>query len=165
MVGIMANLPRLSGSFSSVLLVIVATSVVADDRSTNHYDKKLDQLIETYNKACGTTKTLANITAFFKSNASNLAKECKPKKIEGNIYSVLSKANNTTMSDLEYRNWYHQSITRIRSILDVDVPHSMSLSHKKIDIRSINRSTIKGLDQDSKPKILTPKGFITVSGD
>ena len=164
MVGVMNNLSRISGLSLSVLLVIAATSVVADDRSTNHYDKKLDQLIETYNKTCGTTKILANLAAFFKSNASNLAKECAPKKIEGIIYSVLSEANNTTMSDLEYRNWYHQSITRIRSILDVEAPHSMSLSQKKIDIRPISRGTIKGLDEDSKPKILTPKGFRTLSG-
>lgn len=161
----MTNLSRPSGSRLAVLLVIIATSVTADDRSLKDYDKKLNQVIETYTKTCGTTEILADLATFFKPNAGNVAKECEPKKIESSIRSLLSEANDITRSDSEYRNWYYQSITRIRSILDVEVPHSMSLSHTKIDIRSINRNTIKGLDQDSKPKILTPKGFRTLSGD
>lgn len=165
MVGIMTNLSRLSGSRLAVLLVIIATSVTADDRSLKDYDKKLNQVIETYTKTCGTTEILADLATLFKPNASNVAKECEPKKIESSIRSLLSETNDITRSDLEYRNWYNQWINRIGSIFNVQNPHSSSFSQKKIDIRSVSSSTIKGPDEDSKTKIVTPKGFRTISGD
>ena len=148
-----------------MLLLFMATSAVADDASLKDSEKRLIEILDTYEQTCVQTGLRTNLANLFKPNTGDSAKACDPQNLENQITSVLSDTNDKTKSDSNYRQWYDESISRLKSIVNGHNSYSSSSLHKDIEKQFLNSSVINGLERDTEAKISTVRGFRTLHGN
>ena len=143
----------------------MATSAVADDGSLKDSEKRLIEILDAYEQTCVQTGLRTNLANLFKPNTSDSAKACDPIDLENQVTSVLSDTNDKTKSDFNYRQWYDESISRLKSIVNGYNSYSSSSLHKDIEKQFLNSRVINGLEKDTEAKISTVRGFRTLHGN
>lgn len=146
------------------LLLVMTTATIADDGSPSDSDRRLNDILETYNKACLNAGFMAQLEILIKPNTIGSLKRCDPNVLQNKVRSLLSDTVDSRVSDSVYREWYEHSNRLLRSTANQNTSYPTSLQFQDITKQSIRENIVKGTETRDKPVLSTVQGYQTLDG-